>query len=105
MSNRQPEEKRAAKKQRASTNAGLPPPVATAAPQPQKPVKFARGTRDSLHPVQTRAATPTPHLLPMDDEPDTDEIKLVTIETPDTVVIDPDDPIIEGDAIDALDLT
>jgi ATP-dependent DNA helicase RecQ len=105
MSNRQPEEKRAAKKQRASTNAGLAPPVVT--PAPQKAVKFARGTRDSLHPVQTRAATPTPvaHLLPIDDEHDTDEIKLVTIETPDTVVIDPDDPIIEGDAIDALDLT
>ena len=102
MSNRQPEEKRTAKKQRASTSAGLAPATTSAAPQPQKAVKFARGTRDSLHPV---AATPPTIAVLLDDEHDTDELKLVTIDVLDTVVIDPDDPIIEGDAIDALDLT
>jgi ATP-dependent DNA helicase RecQ len=79
-------------------------------------VKFARGTRDSLDPV----ARVAPHAL-LDDH-DTDEVKLVIdsalpfgstaspgharlVEPPDTVVIDPEDPVIEGDAIDALDLT
>ena len=112
MSNRQPEEKR---KKRASTITGLPPVTTSASPQAGKPVKFARGTRDSLDPVRTltrsRPLTAPPvaaasaAIETIIDDHDTDEIKLVSLETPDTVVIDPDDPVIEGDAIDALDLT
>jgi ATP-dependent DNA helicase RecQ len=98
MSNRQPEEKRA-KKSRASTNAGLPAPVT------EKTVKFARGTRDSLHPIKSRAATAPPIVALGSDEVDHDTDELPLIDAPDTVVIDPDDPTIEGDAIDALDLS
>jgi len=95
MSNRQPEEKRT--RRRASTQAGLPQEAPAAAPVPQKPTKFARGTRDALEPIPSRPLVVDP------DEPDTDELKLV--DAPDTVVIDPDDPTITGDAIDALDLS
>src|SRR3569623_1886388 len=97
MSNRQPEEKRT--RRRASTEAGIPP-------EPQKSTKFARGTRDSLQPSTGR--TPSRVIARLDDtvrddELDTDELKLV--DAPDTVGIDPDDPTISGDALDALDLS
>src|SRR3569623_2055728 len=106
MSNRQPEEKRT--RRRASTEAGIPPePRKSVAPAvPQKATKFARGTRDSLQPITGR--TPSRVIARQDDtvrddELDTDERKLV--DAPDTVVIDPDDPTISGDALDALDLS
>src|SRR3569623_1388360 len=106
MSNRQPEEKRT--RRRASTEAGIPPePRKSVAPAvPQKATKFARGTRDSLQPITGR--TPSRVIARQDDtvrddELDTDELKLV--DAPDTVVIDPDDPTISGDALDALDLS
>ncbi|HEY0250577.1 MAG TPA: DEAD/DEAH box helicase, partial [Kofleriaceae bacterium] len=65
---------------------------------PEKPAKLARGTRDALRPLRHPAAE-TDHAL----ELDTDELPLV--DSPDTVVIDPDDLTIEGDAVDALDLS
>jgi ATP-dependent DNA helicase RecQ len=68
---------------------------------PPKPAKFARGTRDSLELIQSRSVVADP--VRNDDLLDTDEVKLV--DAPDTVVIDPDDPTISGDAIDALDLS
>jgi len=106
MSTRQPEEKRT--RRRASTEAGLSHDARlkpAAAPAPQKPAKFARGTRDSLEPITGRTSTRV--LSRVDDEHedelDTDEVKLV--DAADTVVIDPDDPTISGDALDALDLS
>ncbi|MFT3700594.1 MAG: ATP-dependent DNA helicase RecQ [Kofleriaceae bacterium] len=65
-------------------------------PAHAKPVKFARGTRDALKPLTEEL------------DHDTDEVVLVDaalVDAPDTVVIDPDDPTIEGDAVDALDLS
>src|SRR3954465_15500596 len=98
MSNRQPEEKRT--RRRALPEAELPLEARVKAPTPVKPTKLARGTRDSLEPIQARPAVRESE---RDDELDTDELKLV--DAPDTVVIDPDDPTISGDAIDALDLS
>ncbi|MEP6863823.1 MAG: ATP-dependent DNA helicase RecQ [Deltaproteobacteria bacterium] len=98
MSNRQPEEKRT--RRRASPEAGPPLEARVKAPTPEKPTKLARGTRDSLEPIQARRVVAEPV---QEDELDTDELKLV--DAPDTVVIDPDDPTISGDAVDALDLS
>ncbi|MEO6773958.1 MAG: ATP-dependent DNA helicase RecQ [Kofleriaceae bacterium] len=57
-----------------------------------------------MKPIASRALVPAPDRDDHDDrDDDLDDLKLV--DAPDTVVIDPDDPTISGDAIDALDLS
>jgi len=56
-------------------------------------VKLARGTRDALRPLPAVPRVAEHH----------EELRL--LDAPDTIVIDPDDPVIEGDALDALDLS
>ncbi len=86
MSKHQPEERRT---KRRATTAGVVPEVAAPvvlAP----PAKFARGTRDI-------EKMPAPH-----DDDDDDHVRLGT--DSDTIVVDPDDPHVDGDVLDALDL-
>ncbi len=63
-------------------------------------MKFARGTRDALRPISSpedvkKAAVSAP-IADVDHE---------LLDAADTIVIDPDDPVVEGDALDALDLS
>src|SRR5260221_11341917 len=89
MSKSQADERR----KRRSTAVGIGPVAPVPAPEPVAPVKLARGTREGIEPVANQT------------EPPLDPPVVIDLHDGETVVIDPDDATIEGDAIDALDLS